>query len=52
MEKFENAEEEFNKINKNFMERTGPGYKVAKGIAVHRFVKSQKPEGERISRRD
>jgi len=49
MEKFENAEEEFDKINKNLMERTGPGCKIAKGIAVHRFVESQKPEGERIS---
>lgn len=48
MEMSENEKKEFDKINKNFVERTGPGCKTAEGIAVHRFMESQKPEGERI----
>jgi methyltransferase (TIGR00027 family) len=48
MNKSENTEKEFKEINKSFMDRTGPGSKTAEGMAVHRFLESQKPDGERI----
>jgi O-methyltransferase involved in polyketide biosynthesis len=34
--------------NKGFPERTRPGCKTVEGVAVRRFMESQKPEGERI----
>jgi methyltransferase (TIGR00027 family) len=48
MDKSENTEKEFKEINKNFMDRTGSGSKTAEGMAVHRYLESQKPDGERI----
>ncbi len=48
METSDKAEKEFIEMNKRFMEKTGPGCKTAEGVAIHRFVESQRPEGERI----
>lgn len=48
MEMPENAEKEFNDMNKIFKEIAGPGSKTAIGVLLARFFESQKPEGERI----
>ncbi len=48
METSNKAEKEFIEMNKRFLEETGTGCKTAEGIAIHRFVESQKSEGERI----
>lgn len=48
MEMSENAEKEFNNMNKMFKEITGPGSKTAMGVLLARHFESQKPEDERI----
>jgi len=48
MEISENAEKEFNNMNKIFKEIAGPGSKTAMGVLLARFFESQKPEDERI----
>ncbi len=48
METSNKAKKEFIEMNKRFIEETGPGCKTAEGVAIHRFVESQRPEGERI----
>lgn len=48
MERSEDSNKEFIEMNEKFMESTGPGCRTAEGVAVHRFVESQKLEGERI----
>jgi methyltransferase (TIGR00027 family) len=48
METSDKANKELIELNKQFIEKTGPGCKTAEGVAIHRFVESQRPEGERI----
>lgn len=48
MEESENAEKEFNNMNKIFKEIAGPGSKTAVGVLLARYFESQKPEDERI----
>jgi methyltransferase (TIGR00027 family) len=48
MKRSENAEKEFNNMNKIFNEIAGPGSKTAMGALLARFFESQKPADERI----